>query len=235
MSETFQLNLPLLMPSQAQKHVTVNEGLARLDALAQINLQSRTLSVPPSTSHDGTSYGVPAGASGAWSGRIGKIAIFSNGDWIFATPRTGWRAWIVDEFTMAVFDGGQWRAGALAFSANGASSVFRVIEFTHTIGAGTVSTPSVRISETSMVFAVSARVLSNVTGTLVSWQLGSAGNPNRFGSGLGLTSGSFTWGLLSSPTTYYAATDLILTATGGNFSGGSVRLAIHALNLTLPF
>ena len=36
MARTAQLDLPLVAPSQAQKHVTVNEALARLDAVAQL-------------------------------------------------------------------------------------------------------------------------------------------------------------------------------------------------------
>ena len=36
MAKTAQLDLPLVMPAQAQKHVTVNEALARLDAAAQL-------------------------------------------------------------------------------------------------------------------------------------------------------------------------------------------------------
>ena len=35
MASTAQLALPLVAPAQAQKHVTVNEALARLDAAAQ--------------------------------------------------------------------------------------------------------------------------------------------------------------------------------------------------------
>ncbi len=37
--ETTQLKLPLLQASQAQKHVTVNAALMRLDGLAQLRLQ----------------------------------------------------------------------------------------------------------------------------------------------------------------------------------------------------
>ena len=37
MARTAQLDLPLVMPAQAQKHVTVNEALARLDAAAQLH------------------------------------------------------------------------------------------------------------------------------------------------------------------------------------------------------
>ncbi len=48
MSETYQFKLALLEAAQAQKHVTVNEAFARLDALAQLRVQSRSADVPAS-------------------------------------------------------------------------------------------------------------------------------------------------------------------------------------------
>ncbi len=35
MTDTTRLGLPLLAPAQAQKHVTVNEALGRLDAVVR--------------------------------------------------------------------------------------------------------------------------------------------------------------------------------------------------------
>ena len=39
---TPRLSLPYLAAAQAQKHVTLNEGLARLDGLVQTSVESRT-------------------------------------------------------------------------------------------------------------------------------------------------------------------------------------------------
>jgi hypothetical protein len=47
MTETANLTFPLVQPAQAQKHVTVNEALARIDGLAQLTLQSVSDPVPP--------------------------------------------------------------------------------------------------------------------------------------------------------------------------------------------
>ena len=92
MSETPILNLPLVQAAQAQKHVTVNEGLIRLDALAQISLASISVTEPPVAPGDGLCHGVPTGATGAWAGREGDVAIASNGGWVFVSPKAGWRA-----------------------------------------------------------------------------------------------------------------------------------------------
>ena len=40
MSETAKLGLALVQPAQAQKHVTVNDAFQRLDALAQISIDT---------------------------------------------------------------------------------------------------------------------------------------------------------------------------------------------------
>ena len=47
MGETANLGLPLLQPAQAQKHVTVNEALVRLDAALHLSLLSISTATPP--------------------------------------------------------------------------------------------------------------------------------------------------------------------------------------------
>lgn len=234
MTETSQLKLPLLQPSQAQKHVTVNEALVRLDALAQLVLESRVIAAPPLGVAEGQCYAVPAGAQGGWAGQDGNLAIFANGGWVFTLPRRGWRAWVADEAVEAVFDGLAWQGGAWAVSPHRAGAFFRVLEFDHVVTAGAVSLTTVQVPEAAMVFAVTGRVLEAITGSLGSWKLGSPDGEDRFGSGLGRETGSWVRGLLSQPMTYWAAAPLRLAATGGVFAGGKVRLAIHYLQVTPP-
>jgi len=234
MVETVQFGLPLVQAAQAQKHVTVNEALARLDALAQITLVSRSVTVPPLVADEGQAWAVPGAAVNAWAGQGGRIAVFANGGWVFVAPRAGWRGWIADEHVTALFDGAAWRAGALAVGESGAASLFRVVEFEHEIGAGATSQTLTEVPAHVMLFAVTARVIEEITGTLTSWQLGAPGAPDRFGSGLGLDFGSFARGLLGAPMAYYAPEALVLTAQGGDFAGGRVRLAMHLFEATLP-
>ena len=136
MSETSQLGLPLVQPAQAQKHVTVNEALVRLDGLAQLRLLSNSLTTPPITAADGDTYGVPIGGVNEWSLNIGDVAIYSNGGWVFVTPKAGWRGYIVDQGQSAIYSGTGWVASALEISPNGAKSGFEVVEFDHVISAG---------------------------------------------------------------------------------------------------
>lgn len=108
MSTTPNLDLPYILPSQAQKHVTHNEALRRLDAVAQIAVSRRDLAEPPATAEDGERLIVAAPAGGAWAGQEGRVAAWQDGAWAFFDPRAGWLAWIEAEEALAVFDGAAW-------------------------------------------------------------------------------------------------------------------------------
>src|SRR5690606_6194882 len=126
MARTAQFDLPLVLPAQAQKHVTVNEAFARLDAVAQLRLVSSVLVAPPGEADEGAAYLLPAGAGGAWEGQSGRIAVRSNGGWIFVTPRDGWRAWDVGAQAYRTCYGAGWVANAVAVSPGGAGTQMRV-------------------------------------------------------------------------------------------------------------
>lgn len=234
MDSTAQLALPLVQPGQAQKHVTVNEALMRLDAIAALVLASRSLASPPPEAVEGSAWALPAQPAGDWAGQGGRIAVRANGGWVFLSPRRGWRAWIADEHQSALHDGTAWRGGAVALSPSGAGSFLQIREFDHGVGAGDSSVTEGVIPANALVFAVTARVIAAITGTLGSWQLGNAGAPDRFGAGMGLQVGAFARGLLAAPMAYYQPTPLVLTATGGSFSGGAVRFAVHYFEPSLP-
>ena len=63
--QTTNLQLPFLTAAQAQKHVTVNESLLRLDALVQLTAVSATVTAQPGAPADGSVYIQPAGRTGA--------------------------------------------------------------------------------------------------------------------------------------------------------------------------
>ncbi len=102
------LSLPLIQPSQAQKHVTHNEAMLVLDVAVQLAVKARNLAAPPATPSTGDRYIIAAGASGAWAGKSGQITNFANSYWSFYPPLAGWQAWIGDEAQMAVFTGSAW-------------------------------------------------------------------------------------------------------------------------------
>lgn len=103
-----RLDLPFLAPSQAQKHVTHNEALLRLDALVQASAVSRTQTSPPPSPSEGDAYLLPANPTGDWTGRAGSLAAWQDGVWTFFAPQTGWCVWVVSEAALVVFDGANW-------------------------------------------------------------------------------------------------------------------------------
>ncbi|GAW37124.1 hypothetical protein RA2_04199 [Roseovarius sp. A-2] len=102
------LSLPLIQPSQAQKHVTHNEALRILDVLVQLAVIDRDRTSPPDDPAPGDRHIVGTGATGAWSGADLRIAIWEEGGWGFLDPRPGWRAEVLSEARGLVFDGTAW-------------------------------------------------------------------------------------------------------------------------------
>jgi Protein of unknown function (DUF2793) len=109
MSDTPRLSLPLVAAGQAQKHITVNEGLMRLDAIAQLTVESAAITTPPDPATiEGKCHIIPAGASGAWANRTGEIAVARDGAYVFIQPLQGWRAYVADAKVMRVRRDGIW-------------------------------------------------------------------------------------------------------------------------------
>ena len=108
MSESPHLGLGYLAPAQAQKHVTVNEALRRLDAIVQLGVLDRDRTEPPASPEEGDRHIVAADATGAWAGKTGRIAAFLDGIWVFIAPRPGWLAYVAAEEALLAFVGGVW-------------------------------------------------------------------------------------------------------------------------------
>lgn len=225
--------LPLLQPAQAQKHVTVNESLLRLDGLVNLVLQGAARVQPPAVV-EGECWGVGAGATGAWEGQAGRIAIGANGGWVFATPQRGQRAFLLDRGAEAIWDGREWRGGALTLGLWGGGISAGILEAEVAVGTGAVAATGVEIPSHVLVLGVTARVVETITGSLDAWALGVEGAADRYGSGLGLGVNSWSQGLLSAPMAVWAPEELLLTALGGAFAGGRLRLAVHYLALRVP-
>ena len=107
--DTTILSLPLILPAQAQKHVTHNEALVALDLIVQLTVIDRTLTAAPALPSVGDRHIVAAGATGPWAGQAARIALFSETGWHFTQALPGWRAHVLAEGQTAVFDGLVWR------------------------------------------------------------------------------------------------------------------------------
>lgn len=231
MTHSAKFNLPFVDPAQAQKHLPVNEGFARLDAMAQLRLDGVDVTLPPEGGADGQVFAIGAGAVNDWEGQGGKLALRDNGGWLFVTPQAGWNAWSVPDGAALRFDGVAWRSPPMAAHGTGAATGMAVQVADIAVPAGGAVTTGVTIPAMSILFGVTGRVLSDLgTGT---WALGVTGAEDRYGSGLGMQAGSWAMGLTGTPMTYYTDTALVLTPTP-DFDGGDLRLALHLMRLTAP-
>lgn len=111
---TDRLGLPTLAAAQAQKEMTHNEALTLLDAAVQAVVVAVAPVAAPSSPTPGQCWIVGAGASGAWAGHDGALAVWTDGGWRFVAPFDGMTAW-------SIADGGVTRriAGAWPTSAQG--------------------------------------------------------------------------------------------------------------------
>jgi Protein of unknown function (DUF2793) len=102
--------LPELFVGQAQKEITYNEALARIDALLHPEVQA-VLATPPmalSTDDDGKCWIVDASASGVWAGKEMQIARWSAGSWRYLLPANGMSVWHVADSKRLYYIGNDW-------------------------------------------------------------------------------------------------------------------------------
>lgn len=59
----------------------------------------------------GDSYLVAIAATGDWTGRDHQVAVWTGDEWVYATPRTGWVAYVEDEEVLTVYKTSGWSAG----------------------------------------------------------------------------------------------------------------------------
>ena len=99
---TPRLGLPFLEAAQAQKHVTHNAALERLDVITQMTVQAMAGVTPPVSPVEGQIWALGDSPTGAWAGQAGNLAAWSGGGWLFVVPRAGWRVWDLAGSTLHV-------------------------------------------------------------------------------------------------------------------------------------
>lgn len=246
MAETSpRLLLPWLQAAQAQKHVTHNEALRRLDGLVNLTVEDRSHSAPPANAAEGAAYLVAGGASGLWAGWSGDVALWADGAWMRLPPRPGWRLWVLAEDVMLVRLAAGWVTldaamgllvrGAstnLAEGALGSTTRAAVIEASVSGLSGSSVTTALTIPTGALVIGVSARVTTAIIGA-TDFALGTAAEPSAFGAGFGPGLGALAE-LPIVPRAFALAMPVRVSAEGGNFTGGALRLACHILSIGAP-
>jgi len=92
-------------------NTAMDANLKRLGTVVGLSVRSRSLTAPPATLVDGDRYIVAAGATGAWAGRDGEIAVRIGGTWEFHAPRIGWLCYVEDEDLLSAYKAAGWSPG----------------------------------------------------------------------------------------------------------------------------
>jgi len=116
----------------------------------------------------------------------------------------------------------------------GAGMVAKTIVVDVPLSGASVATSTV-IPDVSTVLGVNTKVLETVTGA-TSFNVGYAGTPAAWSSNVGVAAGTRSPGAPYSPVTFTwgGPVAVLLTAVGGNFTSGTVRLAIHCITMIPP-
>ncbi|MFM2409233.1 MAG: hypothetical protein RL481_61 [Pseudomonadota bacterium] len=110
-SHTARHSLPFLFVTQAQKELTHNEALARIDALLHPVVEAQLAAPPaPTSMDDGKCWLIADSATGGWSGKSGQIARWSGGSWRYLEPVQGMSLINMADGKRCFYISGQWIA-----------------------------------------------------------------------------------------------------------------------------
>jgi hypothetical protein len=134
------------------------------------------------------------------------------------------------------------QVGGGANGAFGSTIQMYVLEGSiETIGAGSTYSTTVAVPAYSLLLGASYYIETAITmsgGSSFSFGLNAIGTgsaqPALFGNTLGLAAGSRYSPVCAPQVLYGSAVHLLLTATAGTFTGGTVRFAVQYIALTAP-
>jgi Protein of unknown function (DUF2793) len=106
-----RLALALIAPGQAQKEMTHNEALARLDIMVQPVVQAVAPASIPTNPILGQCWIVGVGATGAWAGHDAALAAWTAGGWRFVGAFEGMTAWSIADAMVVIRRGASWIIG----------------------------------------------------------------------------------------------------------------------------
>jgi hypothetical protein len=121
--ETANAALPLLAVGQAQKEMTHNEALVRVDLLLSGRAVAAGLNTPPSAPVAGQCWIIGTSPTDDWTGRARQIAGWTDGGWRFVVPWAGLALRVGGTQQLYRFDGTAWVAPPSVPSPAGGTNV----------------------------------------------------------------------------------------------------------------
>ncbi len=228
-----RLSLPFIMAAQAQKHVTHNEAIKRLDILTQLSVKGRPQTTPPSLLEEGDVFIVAPNGGDLWSGRDNQIAFYENGAFQFIMPNEGWHAYLPDEKNILIFDGETWNELLPPMEDNmqGVKSITLEVDLST---GGTSFQTGLIFPSRAIILGVTSKTLETISGAS-SYNTGLHGETQKFGGFLSIHAGSENIGVIG-PQAIYSDREVIITANNpstNGFEDGRILLTSHYLDLSL--
>lgn len=131
--------------------------------------------------------------------------------------------------TLAVTGAVTYSAAIESTSAQGSLLTFSTAETEETALSGATVSATDLIPAGAVVVGVVARVTTLITGA-TTFQIGDGTDADKWGDAIAVAADTTTSAAdftAAGPTLYAAATDVVLTATGSDFTAGAVRLTVH--------
>ena len=161
-----------------------------------------------------------------------NIAAFTPAQGELVVDTTNNRVIVGDGFTAGGFAAARLSDAGAAVGPNGSALRLNVSEIALLGLSGATVTATSAIPAGALVVGCAVRVTTAITGA-ASFSIGYTGSTSAFGSSLSIAAGSTNNGLIG-PNPFYSATNVVITAAGGNFTGGAVRLSLMYLSITPP-
>ncbi len=232
MSQTGRLGLPYIITAQAQKEVTHNEALNRLDAFVTPVVVDMA-DTPPISPAVGELYIVGTSPMDDFVGHENDIAQYHTGGWVFYSPFKWMDAVVEGLDARMTYDGSGWVPFGLIMKDSGEYLRVGHQQEDVTVDSGAFVDTTIAIPNRAILLTVNVRVLTAVTGAS-SFDVGIAGETNKFGGSIGAAQDSTNIGVIG-PTAFYADTPVRLSANGGNFTGGVIRTTMQYLQPRGPW
>jgi hypothetical protein len=238
MTTTNHLGVTLLEQAQAQKEVTVNEALSRIDAILNTGAVTQSVSTPPGSPVAGAVYIIGSSPTGAWAGKAKQITYFDQ-IWRFIVPNEGMSLWVNDEDLLYSYDGTNW----VVPSGSGTGTVTSVSVTTANGISGSVATATTTPAITLTLGAITPSSVA-ATGTVSGSNLSGTNTGDQTitltGNVTGSGTGSFTTTIANGAVTnamLAGSIDLATKVTGALpvANGGTGQTTANAaLNALLP-
>ncbi len=172
MSKTGRLGLPYILQAQAQKEVTHNQALMKLDVFINTVVEAIVETLPTNT-NDGSIYIIN-----------NELAQYNSGSWTFYSPFDLMEVTLRSTQAKMIYDGNAWVPLGLLTKDTGEYLRIEHWQEDVALSGSSINTKQV-LPDHSSVMAVNIRVLESITG-VASFSVGVDGDIARYGSGIGI-------------------------------------------------